>query len=59
METYALYISYSQSDVYVIVAISHLYAIFLFCIYIASILNAMYMHIEKHIYMRFVLQRDI
>ena len=51
METYALYISYSQSDVYVIVAISHLYAIFLFCIYIAFILNAMYMHLKQtHLY---------
>ena len=51
METYALYISYSQSDVYVIVAISHLYAIFLFCIYIAFILNAMYMHLKQtHVY---------
>ena len=51
MEAYALYISYSQSDVYVIVAISHLYAIFLFCIYIAFILNAMYMHLKQtHLY---------
>ena len=51
IETYALYISYSQSDVYVIVAISHLYTIFPFCIYIASILNAMYMHLKQtHVY---------
>ena len=49
METYALYISYSQSDVYV--TISHLYTIFPSCIYIASILNAMYMHLKQtHVY---------
>ena len=50
-ETHALYVSYSQCDVYVIVTISHLYTIFPFCIYIASILNAMYMHLKQtHLY---------
>ena len=48
---HALYVSYSQCDVYVIVTISHLYTIFPFCIYIASILNAMYMHLKQtHLY---------
>ena len=51
IETHALYVSYSQCDVYVIVTISHLYTIFPFCIYIASILNAMYMHLKQtHLY---------
>ena len=51
IETHALYVSYSQCDVYVIVTISHLYTIFPFCIYIASILNAMYMHFKQtHVY---------
>ena len=51
IETHALYVSYSQCDVYVIVTISHLYTIFPSCIYIASILNAMYMHFKQtHVY---------
>ena len=51
IETHALYVSYSQCDVYVIVTISHLYTIFPSCIYIASILNAMYMHLKQtHVY---------
>ena len=51
IETHALYVSYSQCDVYVIVTISHLYTIFPSCIYIASILNAMYMHFKQtHLY---------
>ena len=34
-----------------LITISHLYTIFPFCIYIASILNAMYMHLKQtHLY---------
>ena len=44
-------VSYLKRDVSTIVTISHLSAILSFCIYVASIFNATYMHLKKsHLY---------